>query len=582
MKKKERKKTLGVHSIQTKILAVCLIIAIGTTSVSLMISYFAEISTIKETTEKYMEQYIAYADQDFNNMLGESKKIMLSIAMAQELISPNLVAPGQEAAYESFQKKKQIKSFLAGFLSQKDYIEDILLITKDGEVYQAGSEFIAEKDLESPVMKKARSAKVLEIQYDDSDRKLILCRPAFYQNNHVEATIIVKLNYEYITSVYQSEPLQSVVVYLYLPDGQLLYTNREQDPGEIITKRESSTGYVEWNGNKQYYIRYESAASRMIMVSMIPQKVLLKDAADLRNKFILIGIGSAAAAVLMSIYLSQRICANIKKLASGMEAVRSGDLSVRMKINVLDEIGELTDTFNMTMDRIEHLMEEVKLKEKRKREAEQEVLASQIEPHFLYNTIDSIQYVSHMRGETEIEEVAKSLSELLRSVLSNHNDLITLWEEREYIENYMNIERFKYRKPFSVLWDVEEELWVYSVPKLLLQPIVENALIHGIAEKENGVIHIKIYKQLNEVICKVMDNGKGMKEETVHKLREEIEEKNKSGFRRIGIANVFNRIQLLYGEPYGGTISSCEGMFTCVELHLPLRGGEEDVRSINS
>ena len=95
MKKKERKKTLGVHSIQTKILAVCLIIAIGTTSVSLMISYFAEISTIKETTEKYMEQYIAYADQDFNNMLGESKKIMLSIAMAMDniifLLSPSIL-----------------------------------------------------------------------------------------------------------------------------------------------------------------------------------------------------------------------------------------------------------------------------------------------------------------------------------------------------------------------------------------------------------------------------------------------------------------------------------------------------------
>lgn len=177
------------------------------------------------------------------------------------------------------------------------------------------------------------------------------------------------------------------------------------------------------------------------------------------------------------------------------------------------------------------MLEEVRQKERLKREAEQDVLAAQIEPHFLYNSIDSIQYVAHMRKEEEIERVAVALSELLRSVLSNRNEFITLWEERVYIENYITIERFKYRGFFQLLWDVDEELWTYRIPKLLLQPIVENALIHGISTRENdGVIQIKIFRQEKDIIFKIMDNGRGMSRDQIEQLLTEVTKKIKLGF----------------------------------------------------
>lgn len=587
----------GIHSIQTKIMAVSLLIAVGTAVVSLIISFYAEINTSKSTTEKYVEQYISFADQTFNDTLAESKKVILSIAMAQEFISPNLVEKGLEASYESFQRKKQMKSFLSGFLTQKDYIEDIMLVMEDGLIYQAGSELVLQKELELPLMKKALSSTKLEMIYDEADRGFFLCRPVAYRQGAASGTVIVKLNYEFMTSVYDIEFLHSVTLCLYLPDGQLFYSREgsesglglpdsedcSENPSDISSKEQigreimenvSPTGYVTWHGAPHYYLRYVSDSSKMTLISLIPQNVLLKDAEDLKRKILLIGAAASAAALFAAWYLSRRICANVKRLSAGMEAVRAGDLGVRMEITVPDEIGALADTFNVMMDQIETLMAEVLQKEKRKREAEQEVLASQIEPHFLYNTIDSIRYVANMRAETEIESVADALSQLLRSVLSNHNEFITLWEEKDYIENYMTIERFKYSRPFSVIWDVDEELWAYPVPKLLLQPVVENALIHGIADRPetDGVINIKIYSQHNQVILKVMDNGKGMSEAKLEELRSNIERKDKSGFRRIGISNVLNRIRLIYGEEYGGTIDSCEGMFTCVELHLPLGG----------
>ena len=241
-----------------------------------------------------------------------------------------------------------------------------------------------------------------------------------------------------------------------------------------------------------------------------------------------------------------------------------------MSVQSRDEIGILADTFNRMMDQIAKLMIEIKEKEIVKKEAEQKFLDAQIEPHFLYNSINSIQYVAHMRGEEEIERVAIALSELFRSVLSNKREFITLWEEKEYIDNYILIERFKYTRDFSLIWDVEEELWAYQIPKLLLQPIVENALIHGIADKEEGVINIKVYRDENAVVVKILDNGKGIARNRLQELQEGIYKNKKSRFRRVGISNVFERIKLLFGEEYGGNIYSYQNTFTCIELTLPL------------
>ena len=338
----------------------------------------------------------------------------------------------------------------------------------------------------------------------------------------------------------------------------------------MIGKKEKDTGYIKINGEKQYYIRNKSGTGFMSISVLIPYRVLSKDAEKLKLKFIIIGFCAAAAAVFCSVFLSRKLCRNLKQLSNNMEEIRQGNMEVRVSVQTRDEIGILADTFNRMMDQIAKLMIEIKEKEIVKKEAEQKFLDAQIEPHFLYNSINSIQYVAHMRGEEEIERVAIALSELFRSVLSNKREFITLWEEKEYIDNYILIERFKYTRDFSLIWDVEEELWAYQIPKLLLQPIVENALIHGIADKEEGVINIKVYRDENAVVVKILDNGKGIARNRLQELQEGIYKNKKSRFRRVGISNVFERIKLLFGEEYGGNIYSYQNTFTCIELTLPL------------
>ena len=386
---------------------------------------------------------------------------------------------------------------------------------------------------------------------------------------------MINLKYDFLVDAYNMEPLRTSTVIITIPEDTVFYSNRgdEKETAHIlqmIGKKEKDTGYIKINGEKQYYIRNKSGTGFMSISVLIPYRVLSKDAEKLKLKFIIIGFCAAAAAVICSVFLSRKLCRNLKQLSNNMEEIRQGNMEVRVSVQTRDEIGILADTFNRMMDQIAKLMIEIKEKEIVKKEAEQKFLDAQIEPHFLYNSINSIQYVAHMRGEEEIERVAIALSELFRSVLSNKREFITLWEEKEYIDNYILIERFKYTRDFSLIWDVEEELWAYQIPKLLLQPIVENALIHGIADKEEGVINIKVYRDENAVVVKILDNGKGIARNRLQELQEGIYKNKKSRFRRVGISNVFERIKLLFGEEYGGNIYSYQNTFTCIELTLPL------------
>ena len=567
-----------LHSIQTKILIITLALAAGTTLVSLLISYYTEINTIKKTTESYMTQYIAFADERFNDMLSEVRKTALSVATEREIIYPGILHGKENASYEEYQRKKRIASYLSGLMSQKQYMNNVLVITKDRRIFQADTQLVLKRDLETIVMQEALQTNRAGIFYDRQAQEVFYSCPIL-NGGDIVAVNLISLDYDALTAAYEQEPLEGVDICVFDSGHGLFYTNAEPDVGEeelwekIVEKREKD-GYVEYDDQRWYALSWQHGTEKMTTVGLVPLDILLRDANALRLRLLLVGACAVLLAVGASVYLSRRLCTNLKLLTENMEEIRTGNLRVRSNIHSPDEVGKLSETFNEMMERIQNLLEEVKHKERLKREAEQSVLATQIEPHFLYNSIDSIQHVAHMRGEKEIERVAEALSELLRSVLTDRNEFITLWEEKEYIKNYIYIERFKYRGDFQLLWDVDEELWAYRLPKLLLQPVVENALIHGISTKESGgVIQVKIYREDRFVIVKVMDNGKGMSQEKVEQVLADIKKKDITGFRRVGLANVLNRIRLVYGEEYGGTVYSCQNMFTCVELRLPVQVG---------
>ena len=586
MGKRERNDVVNsLYSIRTKIMLVSIMIALGTTLVSLIISYYAEVDVVHRTTEKYVTQYTTFADEAFNSMLAEARTISLSLAVEKDILQLDDELLNSEASYSYYQRRMRISSFLAGLMSQKDYIDNIIVVTQNSRIYQAKTQLYMNRDLKEPLMQKALNAEKAETIFDREQEMVYYCRPIISAGQKF-AVCIIELNYAILVNAYELQPLENMIIFIYDSAGELFYTNENNiDSADVILAQaenmEGKSGYFDWQGQRQYLIRHSGSSVGMTTICMIPKALLLKDVQNVKRNFLLTGIAAILCAVGVSVYLSKRLCTNIYQLTESMRKVQSGNLSVNSDIRSRDEIGLLSVSFNEMLERIRGLLEAVKRKEKMKWEAEQDVLATQIEPHFLYNSIDSIRYVAHMREEREIEAVAMALSELLRSVLSDRNKYITLWEEREYIENYIAIERFKDRGDFQLIWEVDECLWVWKIPKLLLQPIVENAVIHGISSRENGgIIHIKAYQQNQDVIIEIRDNGCGMSIEQIEQLLEEVVRRDKAGFRRVGFANVMNRIRLIYGEEYGGTIYSCEGMYTCVELRLPAGGNEDGTFSL--
>lgn len=256
----------------------------------------------------------------------------------------------------------------------------------------------------------------------------------------------------------------------------------------------------------------------------------------------------------------QSVTRPIKKLCSQARKVARGDFTTKTKIETVDEIAVLTDSFNDMTAEIGILVEDIKKKEKNLRMTESRLMQAQINPHFLYNTLDTIMWLAEEKKTDDVVTMVNSLSEFFRTTLSKGKEYITVKEEKSHVESYLEIQQFRYQDIMDYEIDMEEEIYPYMIPKLTLQPLVENALYHGIKKKRGrGLIRITGWKDGGRIYIKVSDNGIGMSGEALDKLRKSMYgmdiEDDEGGF---GLANVNQRLQYYYGEEYGVFFESKE------------------------
>ena len=260
----------------------------------------------------------------------------------------------------------------------------------------------------------------------------------------------------------------------------------------------------------------------------------------------------------------QGIMSPIKRMLEFCHEVSEGKLSVRIQDKHKDELSRLSGSMDHMADTIEHLMDQQKTQEKKKRELELQMLQYQLNPHFLFNTLNSLRFVAAMHKDQIVSDGIQALSSLLQNTLTNKNEYITIQEELENLENYFSILRIRYAGSFEYSFHVEEdELLSCLVPKLILQPLAENSVMHG--SSDNGTvmeIQITCWRENEDVIIELSDDGKGF-EVTDDALAPHPERK------RIGVANVNDRIQLNFGRKYGLKINSQPGKGTTCTLTLP-------------
>lgn len=287
-------------------------------------------------------------------------------------------------------------------------------------------------------------------------------------------------------------------------------------------------------------------------------------------------VGVVVLIIMISYYIPLSIVNPVKNLCEVTKQVSDGNLTVRAQIGEGGEISVLSDSLNVMIDKINELLEQVTQEQIRLRKAEFELLQAQINPHFLYNTLDAIVWLAESGEQQKVVNMVGSLSEFFRSSLNQGKEIVTIREELQHVRSYLEIQQVRYQDILQYDICIPLELENCQIPKITIQPLVENALYHGVKNKRGqGSIRIIGMQEGSYIVIKVEDNGIGIKKERLKQVKEKIHTKNPAGKGSFGLYNVNERIRLNFGEEYGIEIDSEYGGGTTVSIRLPFMEDEE-------
>lgn len=348
-----------------------------------------------------------------------------------------------------------------------------------------------------------------------------------------------------------------------------------------LLKEKPSIGNFSYSEGKNEYtaVHIHSDSTGWTTVGVIPLRYINKDLAGIQYLTVIIIVLTIIIGVTVSVIIAQSLILPLENTVNALEKFSRGDFAVRLKENRCDEIGKLNRIFNKAIKEINELMQKVTQSEILNKEMEFKTLQSQMNPHFLYNTLDTINWLAFKEKQTEICNLVAAISSLIRASISNKKSIITIEHELDYVKNYIYIQHIRYKDRFDTIYDIDESLLKQAVPKLIIQPIVENAIIHGIENSKNkNLLYISVKRENECIVIIVKDTGIGMTDEKVSELLKEplnAEGDEQKAHTNLGLYAVHKRIQLMYGDLYGLTVHSQAGEGTTVTLHIPFTKKQE-------
>lgn len=311
------------------------------------------------------------------------------------------------------------------------------------------------------------------------------------------------------------------------------------------------------------------------IVGKIPYKYISSQSDEVKDNVALASIIVIVVSILLSLIIYASVSIPLKSLLTSAKRIGEGNLEEKIDDQYKDEISELSLNIKNMVERLKALIVEVGLQQTRKREAELKMLQAQINPHFLFNTLNSLKWSAMLSGNKTLEDGLGALSGLLKDTILNRDEIIILEKEIENLNNYATIQAIRYANSFALSYDIKEGLEKSMVLKFILQPIVENSIIHGTDEDERTVnIKISVYSREDILIINISDDGKGFDTGDLNPKG------GKNKLSGIGIENVDERIKLNFGEAYGLSTKSRQGEGTVTEIVLPLilREGDSNVQ----
>lgn len=470
-------------------------------------------------------------------------------------------------------------------------IDSFFLYTPKGIFYDNTQKLRPEFDIENTVIYEAFDNRTSiswgrayrDELYENENRVIPIVMNVTTDRIYDYAFFVINLSEkEFISSLRDINTVNKASVYVVDREGKLVTSAEYRDYKDLLVSAEfggnlknGNHGHFEYtlNGEKLYVNHAQIDLNGWRVVTVQPQKELLRDVQKLQFFVILIGVVLVTFAAVLAVVVASSVTRPIDRLRKTMQLVQEGQLDARFTSRYTDEIGQLGTSFNSMLGEIQQLIKELEEERERTKEeqrlkvkAEIKALQAQINPHFLYNTLDTIYWKAKM-GENElVSEMIISLSNLLRIGLSKGRDKIPVTAEIEHVKNYLYLQSNVYKDRFDYTLEIKDDISKYYTVKLLLQPIVENALLHGFENIDyKGHITITIEVRDEKIHLRVTDNGKGF---DVAGIRASLEDPT-AETKGYALKNVYQRVVLNYGEGYGISLESKPYERTTVEIIIP-------------
>lgn len=556
------------------------------------LSYRNSEATIKRISMNYARDILQMIELRFSDYLGNLSVISQDLLYDKGIYSV-LTGKDNRDPLVSYEAGSAISNTMKKIILSRPEIQSIAIIDNDGQFYYSDdntSRSGIRKTLPyEQVLHKAREYGGKICWYMDSQdgvvQNIFLARVIYHQDTFEEIGLqVIHVRKDFIETVYQglTKSMQNIVI---LSDRYELIASRNKESGSL--PEISAFGTLDMEKDSKIDPGMDAMISYTTVketgwkiVTYVPLEELFRDAHAMQRNIVLLCIVTVIILSLFNLAIAVSFINPINRLVNGMKMVQKDNRVVQIEEDREDEMGFLNKTFNEMSREINHLVTWVYREQITRKDAELKALQSQINPHFLFNTLESINWMAQLNNVPEISETVSDLSELMEASIGRDDKLITVEEEFRYSRKYISLLKRRFEDKIQFTEHVQEEAAEVKIPRLLIQPLVENAVHHGI-EKLRGQGYIRLEACIREelLVITVEDTGPGIESAELELLNKKLSMGNDEYFKTmasdtrkgIGIENVNRRIKLFYGDHYGLKIESEPGQYTRLVVSLPTK-----------
>ena len=583
-------------SIQNTMMASFSVLMVIAVLVFLFIALNYTTQIIYGNSINYTSQIIKQVNYDIDAYMEYLENISSVIATSSDV--PRYLFDEHQSEEERTQEKERILTQYKTITESRSDIYNIAAVAENGRnIVNSGDDELTEYiDIQSLDWYQAAmssesgiaiSSSHVQNAIKSSYKWVITLSRALYnqQTGKREGVFFVDLNYSSISDLCKNNNignkgyifiLDAQGNVIYHPKQQLMYGGLKTEKIDEIMECDSDYLISEEGEEDKIYTISRSKKTGWIVVGAMNTSELLKDNKQVQVLYFIVAAVLLLAVILISSLLSREMTKPIRQLRDSMSMVEEGEFEkANVDITTENEIGSLSKSFNVMTERIHTLMDQNVYEQKQKRKIELRALQAQINPHFLYNTLDSIIWMSEAGRNEEVVEMTSALARLLRQSISNDQELVAVEKEIDYVRSYLTIQKMRYQDKLEYSIDIDPEIRFVEIVKLTLQPLVENAIYHGLKYKESkGNLDIRGFADGKDAVITIRDDGIGMEEQTLAHIFDEAEKEHKSN--GVGVSNVQKRLQLYFGPEYGISYESKRGEGTMAIVRVPLDGGSDD------